>query len=108
MWCATGVNLSGGVTKDGGAIVGASVFYNNNVEKLTDIDTELEMTTDESMEMKILDEELKVVNYLNDLYLFININQLYYSRKIVDQISNQNWYYPHLSGYVLQLIIILK
>jgi len=86
MWCATGVNLSGGVTKDGGAIVGASVFYNNNVEKLTDTDTELENTIDESLEMKILDDELKVVIYFNNLYMFVNIKQLYYSRKIVDQI----------------------
>ncbi len=29
IWCAAGVNLSGGKTKDGGNIVGASVFYSN-------------------------------------------------------------------------------
>ncbi|XP_041076813.1 C-Jun-amino-terminal kinase-interacting protein 4-like isoform X3 [Polyodon spathula] len=28
LWCAAGVNLSGGKTQDGGSIVGASVFYN--------------------------------------------------------------------------------
>ncbi|XP_057213947.1 C-Jun-amino-terminal kinase-interacting protein 4 isoform X3 [Triplophysa rosa] len=27
LWCAAGVNLSGGKTRDGGSIVGASVFY---------------------------------------------------------------------------------
>ena len=27
IWCAAGVNLTGGRTKDGGDIVGASVFY---------------------------------------------------------------------------------
>ncbi|XP_051530372.1 C-Jun-amino-terminal kinase-interacting protein 4-like isoform X4 [Myxocyprinus asiaticus] len=27
LWCAAGVNLSGGKTRDGGCIVGASVFY---------------------------------------------------------------------------------
>ena len=27
MWCAAGVNLTGGKTRDGGDIVGASVFY---------------------------------------------------------------------------------
>uniref|UniRef100_A0A8C4PXR5 Sperm associated antigen 9a n=1 Tax=Eptatretus burgeri TaxID=7764 RepID=A0A8C4PXR5_EPTBU len=27
LWCATGVNLSGGRTRDGGSVVGASVFY---------------------------------------------------------------------------------
>lgn len=62
MWCATGVNLSGGVTKDGGEIVGASVFYNNNnVEEQNNTDTELNYTADESMEMQKLDEELKVI-----------------------------------------------
>lgn len=87
MWCATGVNLSGGVTKDGGSIVGASVFYNNNNIKKqnnTDTDIERETTADESMEMKILDEELKVVFYSNGFYLFININEVYYSRKTVE------------------------
>ncbi|XP_066560850.1 C-Jun-amino-terminal kinase-interacting protein 4 isoform X2 [Amia ocellicauda] len=29
LWCAAGVNLSGGKTRDGGCIVGASVFYND-------------------------------------------------------------------------------
>ncbi|KAG7261745.1 hypothetical protein CRUP_021354 [Coryphaenoides rupestris] len=29
LWCAAGVNLSGGKTRDGGSIVGASVFYSN-------------------------------------------------------------------------------
>jgi c-Jun-amino-terminal kinase-interacting protein 4 len=27
VWCASGVNLNGGYTKDGGCVVGASVFY---------------------------------------------------------------------------------
>ncbi|XP_054274802.1 JNK-interacting protein 3-like isoform X4 [Macrosteles quadrilineatus] len=30
IWCATGVNLAGGRTRDGGNIVGASVFYSNS------------------------------------------------------------------------------
>uniref|UniRef100_A0A3Q1EK15 C-Jun-amino-terminal kinase-interacting protein 4 n=1 Tax=Acanthochromis polyacanthus TaxID=80966 RepID=A0A3Q1EK15_9TELE len=29
LWCAAGVNLSGGKTRDGGSIVGASVFYSH-------------------------------------------------------------------------------
>lgn len=75
MWCATGVNLSGGVTKDGGAIVGASVFYNNNnVEELNNTDIELKTINDESMEMKILDEELKVNIYFYDLFFITIIN----------------------------------
>ena len=46
LWCAAGVNITGGKTRDGGSIVGASVFYSspppeeqpkipaNDVEKL--------------------------------------------------------------------------
>lgn len=95
MWCATGVNLSGGITKDGGAIVGASVFYNNNnVEDKNIIDNEFKSADDESLEMKKLDEELKVSNilYLNiytDNNVIINIIFCYY-RKIVERILNQN------------------
>jgi len=66
MWCATGVNLSGGVTKDGGEIVGASVFYNNNnnnEEEQNNTDAESTTTVNESIEMKKLDEELKVLYY---------------------------------------------
>ncbi|XP_069129928.1 C-Jun-amino-terminal kinase-interacting protein 4-like isoform X7 [Argopecten irradians] len=29
IWCAVGVNLTGGRTRDGGSVVGASVFYSN-------------------------------------------------------------------------------
>jgi len=70
MWCATGVNLSGGVTKDGGEIVGASVFYNNNnnnnnMEESISKNSELQTSNDESLEMKKLDEELKVIFCFN-------------------------------------------
>ncbi|XP_050419559.1 JNK-interacting protein 3 isoform X3 [Adelges cooleyi] len=61
MWCATGVNLSGGVTRDGGSIVGASVFYKDNGTDKNDSkddDNEKLEITDESMEMKKLDDEL--------------------------------------------------
>lgn len=63
MWCATGVNLSGGVTRDGGSIVGASVFYKDNGTDKNDSkddDNEKLEITDESMEMKKLDDELMV------------------------------------------------
>ncbi|MGH0146845.1 UNVERIFIED_CONTAM: hypothetical protein FKN15_009423 [Acipenser sinensis] len=36
LWCAAGVNLSGGKTRDGGSIVGASVFYNDVTRSETD------------------------------------------------------------------------
>lgn len=75
MWCATGVNLSGGVTKDGGEIVGASVFYNNsnNNNKEQNPDEEHTSTFDESIEMKKLDKELKVIILLK-IILLLNIN----------------------------------
>ena len=53
IWCAAGVNLSGGKTRDGGSVVGASVFYSNT-------------STDETNEggdkddIEKLDQELKV------------------------------------------------
>lgn len=88
MWCATGVNLSGGVTKDGGAVVGASVFYNNNNNNLAKqdiVDIEINTDVDESMEMKKLDEELKVYYFFTSkVYVFI-VGKCYYFRKIVDQ-----------------------
>ncbi|XP_014241649.1 JNK-interacting protein 3 isoform X4 [Cimex lectularius] len=41
VWCATGVNLAGGRTQDGGEIVGASVFYSKS------LNNECETTKDE-------------------------------------------------------------
>lgn len=38
VWCASGVNLYGGYTRDGGCMVGASIFYSRNSEaKMTEI-----------------------------------------------------------------------
>lgn len=80
MWCATGVNLSGGVTKDGGEIVGASVFYNdNNVEESKNTLIELKSTADESMEMQKLDEELKVLMCIFFFFLqFLFIKYIFF------------------------------
>lgn len=41
VWCASGVNLNGGYTKDGGCVVGASVFYSRPppTATITDITT---------------------------------------------------------------------
>lgn len=72
IWCATGVNLSGGRTKDGGNIVGASVFYSNNSSvidsnKTDEIDREIkgEMITekDVSPEVEEINKELKVTTF---------------------------------------------
>lgn len=58
MWCAAGVNLTGGKTKDGGSIVGASVFYSktDSPEK----ETEALPSDDSEPHITELEEELKV------------------------------------------------
>ena len=33
IWCAAGIDLTGGQTKDGGSMVGSSVFYNDDLPK---------------------------------------------------------------------------
>ncbi|XP_052829612.1 C-Jun-amino-terminal kinase-interacting protein 4 isoform X4 [Octopus bimaculoides] len=57
IWCAAGVNLTGGRTKDGGSIVGASVFYSNPPSE------ELEKKKETKDEIEKLNEELKVCAY---------------------------------------------
>ena len=54
IWCAAGVNLTGGKTKDGGSIVGASVFYENPPE------AETVKKTDKKDDVDKLDDELQV------------------------------------------------
>ncbi|ELU13632.1 hypothetical protein CAPTEDRAFT_158214, partial [Capitella teleta] len=66
LWCAAGVNLSGGKTRDGGSIVGASVFY-------SDPPPEVEEEKTPSNEVEKLDQELKehekgVRELLNEQY----------------------------------------
>ncbi|KAK6629503.1 hypothetical protein RUM43_003320 [Polyplax serrata] len=57
VWCAAGVNLTGGKTKDGGSIVGASVFYSktDSPEK----ETEALPSDDSEPHITELEEELK-------------------------------------------------
>lgn len=67
------MNLAGGRTRDGGNIVGASVFYSNSEEEGGEGETE--MKQDNPVDQ--LDQELKVVkwfqaklncnNYLNNM-----------------------------------------
>ncbi|XP_071949714.1 C-Jun-amino-terminal kinase-interacting protein 4-like isoform X3 [Antedon mediterranea] len=54
IWCAAGVNLTGGRTRDGGSIVGASVFYSSS--NLEDGQNPSNMS---GSEVDKLDEELK-------------------------------------------------
>ncbi|KAM8796941.1 C-Jun-amino-terminal kinase-interacting protein 4 isoform 2-T2 [Eudromia elegans] len=56
LWCAVGVNLSGGKTRDGGSVVGASVFYND----MTALDAEgNKQRTGSQSSLDRLDQELK-------------------------------------------------
>ncbi|XP_051490587.1 C-Jun-amino-terminal kinase-interacting protein 4 isoform X3 [Apus apus] len=56
LWCAVGVNLSGGKTRDGGSVVGASVFYND----VTGVDTDgHKQQTGSQSSLDKLDQELK-------------------------------------------------
>ena len=52
IWCAAGVDMSGGRTRDGGSIVGASIFYHDPPEAET-------VTSKTSDEIAALDSELK-------------------------------------------------
>uniref|UniRef100_A0A8C0HR04 C-Jun-amino-terminal kinase-interacting protein 4 n=1 Tax=Buteo japonicus TaxID=224669 RepID=A0A8C0HR04_9AVES len=56
LWCAVGVNLSGGKTRDGGSVVGASVFYNDVTGM--DADGNKQQTGSQSS-LDRLDQELK-------------------------------------------------
>ncbi|XP_054832165.1 C-Jun-amino-terminal kinase-interacting protein 4 isoform X1 [Eublepharis macularius] len=56
LWCAVGVNLSGGKTRDGGSVVGASVFY-NDIAAL-DADSNKQRSASQSS-LDRLDQELK-------------------------------------------------
>ncbi|XP_025902565.1 C-Jun-amino-terminal kinase-interacting protein 4 isoform X1 [Nothoprocta perdicaria] len=56
LWCAVGVNLSGGKTRDGGSVVGASVFYND----MTGVDADgNKQRTGSQSSLDRLDQELK-------------------------------------------------
>ncbi|NXI23372.1 JIP4 protein, partial [Sterrhoptilus dennistouni] len=56
LWCAVGVNLSGGKTRDGGSVVGASVFYND----VTNVDADgNKQQTGSQSSLDKLDQELK-------------------------------------------------
>ncbi|KAM3921960.1 C-Jun-amino-terminal kinase-interacting protein 4 isoform 3-T3 [Leptodactylus fuscus] len=57
LWCAVGVNLSGGKTRDGGSIIGASVFYSD----VPGSDLENQKPRSESQSsLEKLEQELKV------------------------------------------------
>ncbi|XP_071968851.1 C-Jun-amino-terminal kinase-interacting protein 4 isoform X2 [Engystomops pustulosus] len=55
LWCAVGVNLSGGKTRDGGSIIGASVFYSD----VPGADLEKPRSESQSS-LEKLEQELKV------------------------------------------------
>jgi hypothetical protein len=59
VWCASGVNLSGGFTRDGGCVVGASVFYSRPQQATI---TEITTPTNENppSELETLDKQMKM------------------------------------------------
>ncbi|XP_071545163.1 C-Jun-amino-terminal kinase-interacting protein 4 isoform X49 [Panulirus ornatus] len=66
IWCAAGVNLTGGRTKDGGNIVGASVFYSGDTEttivkpedEIDKLDMELKEHEKDRKEGELLEQTL--------------------------------------------------
>lgn len=63
LWCAAGVILSGGRTRDGGSIVGASVFYSQPPDGSSSV------IKRSQSELEKLNHELKVITvYLNLLW----------------------------------------
>ena len=59
VWCASGVNLNGGYTKDGGCVVGASIFYSRPqpTATITDVTTP---TNEIPSELESLDKQMKM------------------------------------------------
>lgn len=57
VWCASGVNLNGGYTKDGGCVVGASIFYSRpqQTATITDVTTP---TNEAPSELESLDKQM--------------------------------------------------
>lgn len=59
IWCAAGVNLRGGKTKDGGEIIGASVFYGNSLSESTPVkDSDADKTPSSPIEQ--LEKDIEV------------------------------------------------
>ena len=52
LWCAATVNLNGGRTRDGGSVVGASVFYSSTTSET--------LIREPLNEVEKLDQELQV------------------------------------------------
>ncbi|KAE8577121.1 hypothetical protein XENTR_v10004438 [Xenopus tropicalis] len=71
LWCAVGVNLSGGKTRDGGSIIGASVFYSDapgaeldNQKPRSDSQSSLDKL---EQELKVQQKELRHQDELSSL-----------------------------------------
>ncbi|CAH1995293.1 unnamed protein product [Acanthoscelides obtectus] len=58
IWCAAGVNLQGGYTRDGGLMVGGSVFYSTPIDPKHHPPSATDATTPQS-EIETLDRELE-------------------------------------------------
>jgi len=75
VWCAAGVNLTGGRTRDGGNIVGASVFYS--------VDSPEGKSLEEpASEVDKLDRELQVLEMIKYLIFYAHLTTLFLYRRI--------------------------
>lgn len=93
VWCASGVNLNGGYTRDGGCVVGASVFYSRPQQAtITDITT----PTNENppTELDTLDKQMKMamdqVDHDQQLSSFVWICTSTHSASTVTVIDAKN------------------
>lgn len=93
VWCASGVNLNGGYTRDGGCVVGASVFYSRPQQAtITDITT----PTNENppSELDTLDKQMKMamdqVDHDQQLSSFVWICTSTHSASTVTVIDAKN------------------
>lgn len=92
VWCASGVNLNGGFTRDGGCVVGASVFYSRpQTATITEITTP---TNEAPSELESLDKQMKLamdqVNEDQQLSSFVWICTSTHSASTVTVIDAKN------------------
>ncbi|XP_061764776.1 C-Jun-amino-terminal kinase-interacting protein 4 isoform X2 [Nerophis ophidion] len=101
LWCAAGVNLSGGKTRDGGSIVGASVFYSDvavqeSSKKKTGSQNSLDKLDQELEEQQ---EELRHQDELSSLVWICTSTQSNTKAVVID--ANQ-------PGIILDIFFVCK
>ncbi|XP_071847837.1 C-Jun-amino-terminal kinase-interacting protein 4-like isoform X3 [Apostichopus japonicus] len=94
IWCAAGVNLNGGRTRDGGSIVGASVFYSSSMEDSEGAEgmkdnSELEKLDDDITQQQLQNEKSRR-NHLSSYVWILTSNQNSSKVTVVDANLPQN------------------